>query len=172
MPGWFDLYDWPIEVGATDDPKNKMEGVDKIMDAIDELVAQGIDKRKIVVGGFSQGGAIALLAAYHPYSRHQGLAGCAALSAWLTLTKDLEITETQKNTPLFWGHGQYDDKVLFEHQEFGINKLKEKGASQIHSKQYAMSHESDPDEIRDLANFLDSVIFENQSDGFSEKEDL
>jgi len=159
MPGWFSLFDWPVEVGCTDDKPRQLEGIDTINAEIDRLVAQGMDKKKIVVGGFSQGGAIALLAAYHQHSRHPGVGGCAALSGWLTLTDELQVPEEAKETPLFWAHGQYDDKVLFEHQAFGIHKLEELGVKDIESKSYRMGHSSDPDEISSLAAFVEKVVF-------------
>ena len=163
MPGWFSLYDWPVEVGCTDDKERQLQGVDAINDIIDQLVARGIDKRKIIVGGFSQGGAIALLTAYHQHSRHaaadDGLGGCAALSGWLTLTEELQVPDKAKDTPLFWAHGQYDDKVLFDHQAFGINRLEELGVKNIESKSYPMGHTSDPSEIATLAAFIENIVF-------------
>ncbi len=58
------------------------------------------------------------------------------LSAWLTLVDDLKVPqEVAKKTPLFWGHGRYDDKVLFEHQDFGTKKLREQGV-QVEDSSY------------------------------------
>ena len=161
MPGWFSLYDWPVEVGCTDDKKRQLEGVESINAVIERLVVdQGIEANKIVVAGFSQGGAIALLTAYHQHSSHAGvLGGCAALSGWLTLTEELQVPDAAKETPLFWGHGQYDDKVMFDHQASGIHKLEEQGVQHIESKSYKMGHTSDPDEIVVLANFIEKIIF-------------
>jgi len=159
MPGWFSLYDWPVAVGSTDDRPRKLEGIETINAEIDKLVAQGVDEKKIVVGGFSQGGAVALLAAYHQLSRHQGVGGCAVLSGWLTLADEIQVTDAAKQTPLFWAHGQYDDKVLFEHQAFGIHKLEELGVQNIESKSYRMGHSSDPEEIKAFAAFVDKIIF-------------
>jgi lysophospholipase II len=163
MPGWFDLYDWPIEVGATDDKVNKLKGVDAIQTAVDRLRSQGIDK--IVVGGFSQGGAIALLSAYHPHSR-ANVSGCVALSAWLTLTDDVVagMDDTKKTVPSFWAHGTYDDKVLFEHQHFGVTKLTEAGVKSIETRQYPMGHESIPKEVTEMAEFLDRIFFGKDED--------
>lgn len=155
MPGWFDLYDWPIDVGAGDDREGKLAAVEQINAEIAILEAEGIDRSKIMVGGFSQGGAIALLTAYRS---EQKLAGCAALSAWLTLVDDLEISPAAKTTPCFWAHGRYDDKVLFEQQAFGINKLKERGVA-VEDHQYPMGHESCPEELQALAKFLDRIFF-------------
>lgn len=158
MTGWFDLYDWPIEVGATDDRVQKLQGVAAIQREVETLRAAGI--HKIVVGGFSQGGAVALLAAYHPQHAIPNLAGCAALSAWLTLVDDFSSdASSNKETPLFWAHGRFDDKVLFKHQAVGVNKLKESGVVNIDARHYSIGHESDPNEIVALAGFLDKAFF-------------
>lgn len=137
MPGWFDLYDWPIEVGAKDDREGKLKAVALVEEYVEKIEKEhGIPRDRIVVGGFSQGGAIALLNAYHQSGDKMPFAGCASLSAWLTLVDDLKVPEeAAKLTPLFWGHGRYDDKVLFEHQDFGIKKLREQGV-QVEDSSY------------------------------------
>lgn len=103
MPGWFDLYDWPIQVGAKDDREGMLRGIQTINSCIEKLQAEGIPRSKIVVGGFSQGGAIALLNAYHSQDQKEPLAGCVSLSGWLTMVSDFQSVVAQ--TPLFWAHG-------------------------------------------------------------------
>ena len=60
----FDLYDWPIGVGSKDDRKGLDDAVQQIETEVAKLGQAGIPPSKIVVGGFSQGGAIAVLTAY------------------------------------------------------------------------------------------------------------
>jgi len=108
--------DWPIGIKAKDDREGKIKAAIKIEEAVEKLQKEeGIPPSRVVVGGFSQGGAVALLAAYH--RRVEGktpFAGCVCLSGWLTLKDELKVTdEVKSKTPLFWGHGQWDDKVLF-----------------------------------------------------------
>ena len=127
MPGWFDILDWPIGINARDDREGKIEAAKQIEKAVEKLEKDmGIPPSRIVVGGFSQGGAVALIAAYH--RRNQGkapFAGCVSLSGWLTLKDELVVTdEVKEATPLYWGHGQWDDKVLFEQQAHGVEKLR------------------------------------------------
>eukprot|EP00529_Nitzschia_sp_RCC80_P042409 CAMPEP_0113484020 /NCGR_PEP_ID=MMETSP0014_2-20120614/23740_1 /TAXON_ID=2857 /ORGANISM="Nitzschia sp." /LENGTH=269 /DNA_ID=CAMNT_0000377597 /DNA_START=279 /DNA_END=1088 /DNA_ORIENTATION=- /assembly_acc=CAM_ASM_000159 len=181
MTGWFDLYDWPIAVGSQDDPVGLKKAVEQVRTEITKLIEEdGIPPSKIVVGGFSQGGAVALLSCYYYNNKDDEkqpfpLAGCAGLSAWLTLPDEVlktndrtdgkEILETVQRIPLFWGHGQYDDKVLFEQQPFGVQKLHDFGLKEIDARQYPMGHSSFPTEMKDLANFVHKCIFEtNDSD--------
>lgn len=165
MPGWFDLFDWPIAVGSQDDKDGLLRGLKQIEDEVEKLNASGIPSSKIVVGGFSQGGAVSLLSCYYRRSS-EPFAGCAALSAWLTLPEELDVSDQAKKSPLFWAHGRMDDKVLFEQQAFGVAKLKSQGVSVI-DKAYSMGHSSHPEEMEDLADFVERTLF--PSDGASKE---
>ena len=85
MSGWFDLFDWPIGISAKDDRDGKLAAVQQIEKTVEKLEKEmGIPPSRVVVGGFSQGGAVALLAAYH--RRQEGkapFAGCVCLSGKL-----------------------------------------------------------------------------------------
>ena len=180
----------------------KYRSVQQIEQCIRDVESEhGIPRHRVVVGGFSQGGAIALLTAYHANDAVPGLgprpplAGCVSLSGWWTLINDdddgdddddddddkkskdnnttdntddkKDNTEQQQQqrqvinpqTPLFWAHGQYDDKVLFEQQKYGINKLQKAGVTTIESHQYPVGHEFTPKEIKEMADFLDNIWF-------------
>jgi predicted esterase len=76
MSGWFDLYDWPIKVGAKDDPDGLAAGVETVEQHVKALNDMGIPSDKIVVAGFSQGGAVALLTAYQSKTRYAGCVSC------------------------------------------------------------------------------------------------
>lgn len=184
MPGWFDLYDWPIGVGGKDDVAGLTDAVGTVISAVEKLERdEGIGRDRIVVGGFSQGGAAALLSAYshvgttttNENENDRGddgaaaaaaddasdsttpFAGCVNLSGWVTLPTELH----KKDTPLFWGHGRFDDKVLFEQQAYGVKKLKEDLGVDVLSKSYDVAHGSIPTEIKDMADFLDKILFQN-----------
>ena len=152
--------DWPIGIKAKDDREGKIKAAIQVEEAVEKLEKEeGIPPSRVVVGGFSQGGAVALLAAYH--RRVEGktpFAGCVCLSGWLTLKDDLTITdEVKSKTPLFWGHGQWDDKVLFEQQAHGVEKLTELGVDVEHES-YPMGHQSHPQETEAMAAFIEKVL--------------
>lgn len=168
--GWFDLYDWPIEVGAKDDPIGLQRSVTQIQDVVTRLREEdGIPPNKVVLGGFSQGGAVTMLTCYHPTMKGAAdcgpYAGCVGLSAWLTLPDQVAGTMDggddktfRQKTPLFWGHGSYDDKVLFTQQAFGVEKLERIGVD-VTAKAYPVDHSAHPREIEEFASFLDNAIF-------------
>lgn len=125
------------------------------------------------MGGFSQGGAIALLTAYYSSTDRPArppLAACVCLSGWLTLTDTLVPTlllpKNNHNvaTPLFWAHGKFDDKVLFEQQAAGIEQLQQRGLQYIEAHDYPMGHESHPEEMQALAAFLKRVLFSDDKE--------
>lgn len=157
MPGWFDIFDWPIAVGSTDDEEGILTSVRQVEAEVEKLHQNGIPNSRIVLGGFSQGGAIALHAAYAA-KNSEPYAACVCLSGWLTLPDRIKAQETSKTPPLFWGHGRFDDKVLFPQQAFGVEQLQNKGIS-VDSSDYGVGHSADPEEISRLADFLDEVLY-------------
>jgi lysophospholipase-2 len=173
MPGWFDLYDWPIGIEARDDRDGLERSVRQIRETVRKLeLESGIPRNRILLGGFSQGGAVAMLATYTDLGDTENgdtgksstpYAGCVTLSGWLPLRDSLVVSPGAQQTPLFWAHGSYDDKVLFEQQTSGVKVLKEKGVKSVQHSQYAMGHSSTQDELEAMAEFLDSVLFPQHS---------
>jgi lysophospholipase-2 len=155
------VYDWPIGVDAKDDPKGLAMSVKRVENIVTQLNEdEGIDPSRVVLGGFSQGGAVAIMAAYNRRKKDSiPFAGCICMSGWLPMKDYLDISEeAAKATPLFWAHGQYDDKILFEQQIYGVNKLEGVGVD-VTSYSYPVGHESSNfEEIEDMAIFLESVL--------------
>ncbi len=159
MTGWFDLNDWPIRTGARDDGDGKIAAVRRIEETVEMIEEEmGIPPSRVVIGGFSQGGAVALLAAYH-HRRHGKVpfAGCICLSGWLTSMDDLTTTEVSRKTPLFWGHGERDDVVPFEQQAHGVMRLRELGLD-VTDESYPTGHGVHPREMLAVAEFLMRVL--------------
>jgi predicted esterase len=168
MPGWFDVFDWPIGIDARDDARGLAMSVKRIEEIVNELKEEeGIDPSRVILGGFSQGGAVALTAAYN--RRRKGAipyAGCVVMSGWLPLKEYLDVSEEiAKATPLFWAHGQLDDKILYEQQVFGVDKLDSLGVD-VTAHSYPVGHESTStwEEIEDMANFIESVLCKTEDD--------
>ncbi len=150
MPSWYDLY------GLEKDSKEDQTGLKKISVEIYHLIQQQIDDGiladRIVLAGFSQGGALAL---YTGLSYSQPLAGLIALSCYLPLRGQIEsyAASASRELPIFMAHGSYDDvvplsfatlaKELLEKQGFGINW-----------HDYACAHTVCTEEIQDIRNFL------------------
>jgi len=162
VPGWFDLYDWPIDSTSRDDYHGQIKAVHMLEEEI-ELIEreEGIPASRIVVGGFAQGAALAMLSAFSRRERgKEPYAGCVCLSGWLPMCQKFRVNGDESDlTPLFWAHGEYDDIVRHEQQMFGVRKLRDRGVD-VTVKSYPVGHEScDYEEIEAMAEFIDDVLY-------------
>lgn len=95
---------------------------------IQDEAAEGISSDRIVLGGFSQGGAMSIFSGITaPFK----LAGIVGLSCWLPLSHKLKEfipgTNFNQDTPIFMGHGDIDPVVLYEWGTATEQRLKELG---------------------------------------------
>jgi lysophospholipase-2 len=123
MPSWFDLEAIPVTADEPDDKVGLSNTVDQIVAMVRKLeLEDGIPSERVMVGGFSQGGCASLLAALT--CKHK-LAGAVCFSGWLARCDEYPglIAKANEQTPLFWGHGDSDDKVLYSLACKGRDKL-------------------------------------------------
>jgi phospholipase/carboxylesterase len=117
---------------------------------------RGIPTNRIVLGGFSQGGAISLFSGpRYP----EKLAGIMALSCYMLL-EDLLPTERAKvnyATPVFLAHGNQDPVVDFR-RGLEAKQLLEAGGYPVEWHPYVMPHSVCPQEVADIANWLRKVL--------------
>ncbi len=153
MRAWYDIL--RLGGGAEDDA-----GIRASQALVETLVAEevkkGIKPARIVLAGFSQGGAIALQTALrHPAP----LAGVLALSTYLPLHTKLkeEMHEANRKTPIFMAHGQYDDIIPLARAEQSRRILAEAGYD-VRWKTYPMPHSVCAEEIADIAGFLVRIL--------------
>ena len=117
-------------------------------------LARGIGK--IVLAGFSQGGAIVLQSALRHGER---LAGVLALSTYLPLHRTLETERNPANrdVPIFMAHGQYDDIIPLQRAEQS-RQLLERLGYQVEWHGYPMPHSVCAEEISDISAFLRQIL--------------
>jgi phospholipase/carboxylesterase len=154
MPAWYDLYDADFQARAD------LAGVRMSQSHLAHLMGRerqrGIAASRIVVGGFSQGGAVALYTALRHAER---LAGIVALSTYLIDPQSLaeEAAPANKRTPIFMGHGTEDEVVRFEWGKASSTLLADAGwPVEWHS--YRMPHSAVLEEIEDLGRFIVRVL--------------
>ena len=117
---------------------------------------RGIAPSRIVIAGFSQGGAMAL----HVGLRHlDRLAGILALSCYLPLASalDSELSPANRDVPIFWAHGLHDPMIPQAMAEQGRAQLGELGY-QVDWHQYPIPHSVSAEEIADVARWLARVL--------------
>ena len=149
MRAWYDI----VELGGrTEDA----EGIRASQGLLEGLIARererGIEARRIVLAGFSQGGAIALQTGLrHP----ERLAGIMALSTWLPLAATLEVERSRANldVPLFLAHGLHDEMVGIERALRSRDALEALGYA-VEYHEYPMGHAVCPEEVAAIATWL------------------
>lgn len=153
MRAWYDILQLG---GGPEDAAGIRESQAAIEDLIAAEVQRGIPRDRIVLAGFSQGGAIALQTALrHP----ERLAGVMALSTYLPLKETLqkERTAANGNLPVFMAHGQYDNMIGMDRAMRSRDALVALGYP-VQWHDYPMPHSVCPEEIADIAAFLVRIL--------------
>jgi phospholipase/carboxylesterase len=150
MRAWYDI----LQLGGGPEDEAGLRASQKITEEL--IRAQGLPARKIVLAGFSQGGAIVLQTALRYPER---LAGVIALSTYLPLASTLaaERSEANRDIPIFMAHGQYDDLIPIQRARQSREYL-EKLGYKIEWHEYPMPHSVCAPEIADLSAFLSEII--------------
>ena len=154
MRAWYDIA--MTENGLEQNPEHIRESEAILQSLIGEQTQRGIPVERIVLAGFSQGGAIAL----HTGLRYpKPLAGIMSLSAPLPFAEQLmdEIHPANAVVPVFMAHGTDDRMVPFAIAE-KIPRLMEAHGLSPEWRVYAIGHSVAPDEIRDIARWLGRVL--------------
>ena len=150
MRAWYDILQ--LGGGPEDEP-----GLRASQRLTEELIrAQALPASKIVLAGFSQGGAIVLQTALRYPER---LAGVVALSTYLPLaaTVAAERSDANRDLPMFMAHGQYDDLIPMSRARASREHL-EKLGYKIEWHDYPMPHSVCAPEIADISAFFSKVI--------------
>jgi phospholipase/carboxylesterase len=150
MRAWYDIA--AFDLNARQDEAGMRASIGEVETLIEREHGRGVPSERILLAGFSQGGAIALAAGLrHP----QKLAGIIALSTYLPLHAALAGERSAANaaTPIFWGHGSVDPVVVLQRGVDSSDLLQSLGyALEWHT--YPMAHAVCPEEIGDLRHWL------------------
>jgi lysophospholipase-1 len=123
VPSWFDILSFDI-TSKQDEP-----GMLQSVSAIHALIASELENgnlessERVVLGGFSQGGTISLLAGLNSERK---LGGIFVMSGRLALPKPTmqsHLSSHVNTTPVFWGHGTADPVVPYTHSQDGVEFL-------------------------------------------------
>jgi phospholipase/carboxylesterase len=148
MRAWYDIVTLDSE-GRAD-----AAGVHESTALLEGLIARekdrGIAADKIIIAGFSMGGAIAINTALHTKEK---LAGLMALSTYLPLPSEVEGSTGSRDLPVFMAHGSFDPMLPMQWGQVSAEKLKEIGFT-IEWHDYPMAHAVCAEEIRDIREWL------------------
>ena len=156
MPAWYDIKTLDWEAPDREDETSIRSSAKLIVELLEQEHERGIEYENIVLAGFSQGGALAL----HVGSRLQKkLAGMMILSAYQVLadTYDEEASDENRETPILFGHGVYDDMVPVMMGRAALESMVEAG-NPCEWNGYRMGHEVVMDELIRIKEWLNDLL--------------
>jgi phospholipase/carboxylesterase len=149
MRAWYDI----LQLGGGPEDEPGIRASQAILEAlIARERARGIEPQRIVLAGFSQGGAVAL----HTGLRHgERLAGVLALSTYLPLATTVagERNPASAQLPVFMAHGRFDEIIPLARAQQSRALLESLGC-RLHWCEYPMPHAVCGEEIADIAAWL------------------
>jgi phospholipase/carboxylesterase len=154
MRAWYDIYGF--DRAARQDEAGIRESIAQVDALIAREQERGTPSERILLAGFSQGGAIALAAGL----RHQQkLAGIIALSTYLPLADSLPAERSAANAavPIFWGHGTFDPVVVLQRGVESRQALENLGY-RLAWHTYPMAHAVCAEEIADLRQWMGECL--------------
>ena len=150
MRAWFDIIGFGID--APQDDAGIRRSAAAVSQLIDAEVARGVPTERIVLAGFSQGGAIALHTALR---EPRPLAGVMGLSTFLPLAATLAAEKSAANAqlPILMAHGDANAVIPIGMAEMSRTLLEREGYA-VEWRRYPIAHTVSLDEVRDIARWL------------------
>jgi len=152
MPSWYDIRSLDHTAPDREDADDVRASAAAIRALVEREHARGVPAEKIVLVGFSQGGAMTLYCALRAPQR---LAGAIVLSGYLVVgqTLEAEVTDAGQAIPLWFGHGRSDDVVPMAGGHAAFQTARGLGVT-AEWHDYPMAHEVNAAEVADLRRFL------------------
>lgn len=154
MPAWYDILTLDLERKVDEEGIRASAGHARALIARERSL--GIPPERIVLAGFSQGGAIALFEGLrHP----EPLAGILALSTYLVMADRLaeERSDANASVPIFQAHGRFDPMVPFAGGELARDQLTRLGYK-VEWHAYPMQHQVCMEELAEVGAWLRRVL--------------
>ena len=154
MPSWYDI------TSLSDRAGQPCTGIDEPKAVVNQLIAEeleaGIPLDRIVVGGFSQGGAMSLYAGLQYPGQ---LAGVLVLSGYLAAAERFELAPEAAGTPVAHFHGEDDPTVQVAWARESAKRLRELGCTDYTLKEYSgLGHSASMEEIADVAAWVEARL--------------
>ena len=152
MPAWYDILSLELE-RRVDEKQLRASSA-----AVGQLIARekerGIGADRVVVAGFSQGGAVGFeLALSYP----EKLAGLIALSTYFATQHSIEPHPANAGLPVMIGHGSADPMVDERFGRQSAARLRELGHP-VEYYSYAMEHSVSMEELKDIGRFISACL--------------
>ncbi|WIO75493.1 dienelactone hydrolase family protein [Porticoccaceae bacterium LTM1] len=152
MPAWYDILEMDVERKV--DEAQLFASAEAISQLIDRELERGIPSSKIVIAGFSQGGAVAYQCAL---TYPQPLAGLLALSTYFATNNTIQAASANESLPIQIMHGTMDPVVPVSLGRKAADLLAERGYS-VEYRDYRIEHNVSLPEINDISQWLQAVL--------------
>lgn len=152
MPAWYDILTLDIERKINH--QQFQDSVDATIALIEREIERGISSERIVLAGFSQGGAIAYQAAL---TYDKSLAGLMTLSTYFATHSSIQVHPANKNLPVHIFHGSYDSMVPETMGKQALVALEQLGFTPEY-RTYPMEHEVCLEQINDISASLQKLL--------------
>ena len=154
MRAWYDIRN--VDFANRADEAGIAESVAQVQALIDREAERGVPASRLVLAGFSQGGAVTLAAGLR---RAQPLAGLVALSTYLPMHERAAALATPqaRAQPVFMAHGLQDPVIPFAAGEYSARALAALGFA-VEWHRYPMPHSVCAEEVRDLGDWLSARL--------------
>jgi len=154
MRAWYDIFD--VTFLNREDVAGIQESERALIKLIEREIGRGIPPNRIILAGFSQGGAISL---YTGLRYPQTLAGILALSTYLPLLGESELKAytANKDIPIMMAHG-IEDTIVPYTLAMKSRRVMEKSGYIIEWHNYPMGHSLCPEEIGHISSWLIRVL--------------
>uniref|UniRef100_A0A7S3PYM6 Phospholipase/carboxylesterase/thioesterase domain-containing protein n=2 Tax=Chaetoceros debilis TaxID=122233 RepID=A0A7S3PYM6_9STRA len=157
MPSWYDITG--LDERSNENCNGIIESRDKIRSILDdEAENTKLPYHRMVLMGFSQGGALSLFTGMQ-LPKEKKPAGVVLMSGYLPAQSQFTITEGLNDVPILHCHGEADPMVVPAMAQKSQVAVKEMGAESYELKTYkGLPHSINMDEIADVAAFLKKVL--------------
>ncbi|WP_027847688.1 alpha/beta hydrolase [Marinospirillum minutulum] len=152
MPAWYDIL--AMDIDRKVDVEQLKKSANLVAALVEAEIDRGVPSKNIIIGGFSQGGAVAYeLALSYP----KPLGGLFALSTYFATADTINLSEANRSLPIFVAHGSFDPVVAEALGQTAVKHLQTMGY-QPEYQSYGMDHSLCLEEVRDMDAFLAKVI--------------
>ncbi len=152
MPAWYDITE--ISIDRKIDAAQLIASAESIRLLVDRETDRGIPSQRIVLAGFSQGGAVAYQTAL---TYMQPLAGLLCMSSYFATRQTITPNSANRNLPIFICHGTRDPMVPERMGQQAREDLTARGY-QVEYSSYPMEHAVCADEVADISRWLQRVL--------------
>lgn len=152
MPAWYDVFETGLDRNV--DTAQLEISAQQVTAVVKNEIRRGISSERIIIAGFSQGGAVA----YHAVlSSEEKLGGLLAMSTYFATKDSIVLQENNRTVPMLIQHGTQDEVV---NKQLGDKAVEELGKSGyiVDYKTYPMGHTVCPEQIADIGEWIRDIL--------------